>query len=83
MNNKNCTKTKSGKLSRHYSAYKNNRRQYRFLRAQQSRLIRLGNEWPDSTQKFFNETLYFGRKQEMLRTYLWFANTANDFLVTP
>lgn len=81
--NKNCTKTKSGKLSRHYSAYKNNRKQYRFLRAQQSRLIRLGNGWPDSAQKFINETINFGRKQELLTTNLWYANTANDFLVTP
>ena len=75
MNNKKCTKTKTSKLSKHYSAYKNNRKQYRVLRAYKSHTIRLGNGWPESTQKFFNKSIQLGRIQANLKSCLWLFNT--------
>jgi hypothetical protein len=75
MNNKHCTKNKSGKLSRHYSTYKNNRKQYRVLRAHKAHTTRLGNGWPDSTQKFFNKSINRGRVQTNLKSCLWLFNT--------
>jgi hypothetical protein len=83
MNNKNCTKTKSGKLSKHYSAYKKNRRQYNFVRALKSHKIKLSNGWHSSTQKFFNKSLRLGRKQENLKSFLWLANTQKTHLIKP